>query len=374
MEQKRNTGIDLLRIIAAFMVLILHILGQGGLLKALPVKAVSFKVGWSLEYLCFCAVNCFGLISGFSGFHSRDSYGRILRSWLQVFFFAVGGAVVMHLYKPVLVKEETIKLALLPVINKKYWYYTAYFCIAFFMPAMNRMVKAMEKRQLQLFIIGGAILLSVIPTFANKDLFYTNNGYSPIWLAYLYVVGGYLAKYPLKLHPFKCFLIYLLGVFLTCMNKFYPDFFESMKDISLAKYTSPTILVCAIFLLAGLAQCKFHKFFQKIIHFVAPLSFATYLLHAQGPVYGYFMESKFGKIAREGSLTIVLRVFAIALGWFLLGIAIDFVRDKLFKLIGVPKLCKKIDVCVDKFLSKPEKPLVQEVSAPAPEAAENKES
>jgi len=29
---------------------------------------------------------------------------------------------------------------------------------------------------------------------------------------------------------------------------------------------------------------------------------------------------------------------------------------------------------VDKFLSKPEKPLVQEVSAPAPEAAENKES
>ena len=63
--RERNYGVDFLRIIATFMVLTLHILGQGGLLVTLTSGTVRYHVFWFLEVVCYCAVNCYGLISGY---------------------------------------------------------------------------------------------------------------------------------------------------------------------------------------------------------------------------------------------------------------------------------------------------------------------
>lgn len=61
----RNYGIDLLRIVAMFLVVILHILGQGGVLKAVESNEINFTVSWLLEIGAYCAVNCYALITGF---------------------------------------------------------------------------------------------------------------------------------------------------------------------------------------------------------------------------------------------------------------------------------------------------------------------
>ena len=67
MERSRNLGVDLLRSLSMLMVVVLHVLGQGGILAALeaaPARGGSFALCWLLELACSCAVDCFGLISG----------------------------------------------------------------------------------------------------------------------------------------------------------------------------------------------------------------------------------------------------------------------------------------------------------------------
>lgn len=349
MGRQRNIGIDSLRIIAAFMVLILHILGQGGLLAALPSHSLRYKAVWIIEIACYCAVNCFGLISGFVGWNSYFSWSSILRTWFQVLFYTVGASIILHFFIPDTVTLDTIRSSFFPVTNKLYWYYTAYFCMSFFVPALNHLIQTFPKQQLQLLVIFGGILFSAIPTVTNSDLFFINKGYSVHWLIYLYIVGGYLSKYPVsKLSSRKYIYFYLICIAVTSLYKLYPNICGPLKNMPFLSYTSPTILACGVCLLIFLSQCDFPRHIQSVVHFIAPLSFGTYLLHAQGTVYSNFMKQKFGALSHQHTILIILIVFATAVFWFLLGIGIDYIRQKVFHLLKVSTLCKKLVSFLDK--------------------------
>ena len=73
MEQ-RNRGIDLLRMTAMWMVVILHILNKGGVLAAAAPLSAGQGTARLLETAAYCAVNCYGLISGYVGVQRRFRY------------------------------------------------------------------------------------------------------------------------------------------------------------------------------------------------------------------------------------------------------------------------------------------------------------
>ena len=81
---KRNYGIDALRLISMLGVVALHVLGRGGVLANAAGK--KYAVCWFLECLAFCAVNCYGIISGYvcyseekKKFHYRNLLGCLYR-------------------------------------------------------------------------------------------------------------------------------------------------------------------------------------------------------------------------------------------------------------------------------------------------------
>ena len=55
LTDRRNYGIDLLRLVAMFMVVILHVLGQGGVLSA--TTGDKHHIAWFLETAAYCAVD-----------------------------------------------------------------------------------------------------------------------------------------------------------------------------------------------------------------------------------------------------------------------------------------------------------------------------
>lgn len=63
--KKRNEGIELLRIISMIMILILHYLGHGGILDNLSANNFYYYIAWTLEGICFVAVNIYVLITGY---------------------------------------------------------------------------------------------------------------------------------------------------------------------------------------------------------------------------------------------------------------------------------------------------------------------
>lgn len=73
MEIKRehNYGIDMLRIVSMFLIVILHIMGHGRVLAACE-GTKGFGVSWLLEIIAYPAVNCYALISGFVGYSAHE--------------------------------------------------------------------------------------------------------------------------------------------------------------------------------------------------------------------------------------------------------------------------------------------------------------
>ena len=103
MEQsgdKRVLGVDLLRILSMFFVVVLHTLGVGGALAALPPSSLRYWTLWALEALSYCAVNCMGLISGYVAAGRPHPLRRLRSLWLQVFFYSAVITLVFALLQP----------------------------------------------------------------------------------------------------------------------------------------------------------------------------------------------------------------------------------------------------------------------------------
>lgn len=348
MARQRNYGIDLLRIFSMLMIITLHILGFGGGLSAFSKMTIGYEIAWFIEIASYCAVNCYALISGYVGCDSKYKYSNIAYIWLQVAFYAVLiSAIAAKLSPEIGIKD--ILPGFLPVSNKYYWYFTSYFCMFFFIPLLNKVINDFNQKQLKVLGIIIISLFSVVATFAKKDLFLTSEGYSVIWLGLLYLLGGIIKKcnilYSIK--SYVAILMYLLSVIITWLEKYIVDCHNlSVADTEkwqcvLINYTSPTILFAAIMLLVGFSKLKTGKVASKIISIFAPFSFAVYIIHEHKYVRNFVIRNRFSHF--DNVVSMVLTVVGSAIAIYLICALIDFIREKLFKLLRIRKILIKIE-------------------------------
>lgn len=95
--KKRNSNIEFLRIIAMLMVVTLHMLNFGGLLEKSNTTTLKGFLIWFLESLCFVAVDCYVLIGSYFLSDSKFKIKRIIKLWVQTFFYSILMYVFLHL-------------------------------------------------------------------------------------------------------------------------------------------------------------------------------------------------------------------------------------------------------------------------------------
>ena len=122
--EKRNYGIDLLRIVSMYMIVILHVLGQGGILWNVEVFSIKYYIIWFVEIFCYCSVTCYALITGYVMCDKKVKYNNILYLWLGVFFWSVLLTFIMNCFYPILIGKKDFLKSLFPVIFNNYWYFT----------------------------------------------------------------------------------------------------------------------------------------------------------------------------------------------------------------------------------------------------------
>ena len=87
-KEERNIGLDVLRILAMIMIVVLHYLGKGELLKEQNTDYLNHVIYWFCECLCIIAVNCYVLISGYFLVKSDFKIKKFLNLWGQVVFYS----------------------------------------------------------------------------------------------------------------------------------------------------------------------------------------------------------------------------------------------------------------------------------------------
>lgn len=339
---KRNYGVDLLRILSMLMVCTLHVLGQGGILKAAAGAPVKSDIVWFLEIAAYCAVNCYALISGYVGVEAKFKYSSIIRLWLQVAFYTVGITVVFRMISPDLAGKKELFAAVTPVLSKQYWYFTAYFCIFFFIPFFNKMVNLLSQRQRTVLMVTIILLFSVLPLFRGKDIFGTGKGYSALWLALLYVMGACIRKNKdvAGIHAGAAILLYMLSVMMAWIAR--------GRFVS---YTSPAILAAAIFLLLGLSGIHLQEWMNKGIAVISPLVFSVYIIHVHPLVWEYVMKGRFAVYVDYGIVKMVSAILLTVGAIFCSSVIVDAVRRQIFKWLRLDWLCRMMDFKIEKYIS-----------------------
>lgn len=316
-----------------FMVCILHTLGQGGILSAVKSSTPQHEIAWFLESAAFCAVNCYALISGYVGIDAKYKISNIIKLWLQVAYYTVGMTVVAFLIDKTLIVEGDWQAAFFPVLTKNYWYFTAYFCMFFFVPFFNIVVNTLSSK-MRWYLCGIIVVLfSVFPMIMGKDIFLTGKGYSALWLGAMYLVGAVIKKEQQHFH--KCsggyFAVgYLLSVAVS----------SHFRGVWLS-YTSVTILLAGVTLLLLFSNLKLSTGIQKIVALLSPLSFSVYLIHVNRFSWKYILKGKFAEFAEYSPVKFIFDVFAAAFFIYVICSLIDVVRFMLFKHVKIGARCNR---------------------------------
>lgn len=195
--KEKNYGIEILRIVAMLMIVSLHVIGT-----VLPNvgKGIDYYVLWLLEIMSYCAVNCFGMITGYVMCGRKTHYERILSIWFIAFFYSVLFAGIFVL----LGKGDRFDFirSAFPIMAYSQWYLVSYFALFMFIPFLNVLLKNLDKQKHILLLCSCFFLFCILESMSKmtvlqepKELFMLNNGYSPLWLGVLFCFGAYIKKY-----------------------------------------------------------------------------------------------------------------------------------------------------------------------------------
>lgn len=357
---KRNHGIDFLRILSMFMVVILHVCGRGGILAAAEPNSLKYWVAWLLEISCLCAVNSFALISGYVMYHSKPRASKALSLWLQTLFYTVLALLLFLIFKPEAIDMRSIVSAVFPVTRNHYWYITAYFGVLVLSPLLNVIIIHTEKRVFGAVLLVGFFVFSILPHFLLADPYILSGGFSMVWLALLYLVGGYISKHNIsdKVKTNHAWLVVGLMILLTLLSKFVlesiPKHILPTKDLgnTFIDYTSPTIILIAAGLLIIYSKQNFSNRITKLIGILAPASLGVYLIHVNRLVFDHLFTDAFAHFVNYNLIVMVLLILVSAVVIYAICTAIELIRIRLFKAIRIDKLCTAAETRLENLFQK----------------------
>lgn len=348
-KKEKFFGIELLRILATFYIILLHVVGQGGVAAASGGGKGTYTVSYLLLALAYPAVNCYALISGFVGCKSRFKLSRLLSLWLTVVFvnLAVWGA--FRLLAPEMAASFSLEACLKPLLTNEYWYVTAYFGLSVLTPVLNAAAE-LPKKTFAEMLIGLFACFVLLPKIADNDLFLTRSGYSTLWLVLLYLVGMFFRLHLLpkkrgRLCGAACLAVYgIISVFLPLQkrlteNKLLASGIENPVYLKNYAYTSVLIVLSSIALFAVFTRINVqNKAVCKFISFFSTASFGVYILHTQPLVWANLLQDAFSQFAVFSAPVMAACCLAAALGIFLACTAVEKLRALLFGVTRLDRL------------------------------------
>lgn len=345
-NSNRNYGIDLLRLVSMFLVVILHVLGQGGVLSA--AHGVQYAVSWFLEITAYCAVNCYAIISGFVGYREVETkyhYAKYLSFWIPVFTYSFGISLCAYLLKPGSIGLGKLLTSALPVTTSKYWYVNAYTGLFFIIPWLNKFVRSCSKRELNQFALISFLLFSFYATFAGvfSDVFKFGGGYSFVWLTILYLIGAWMKKCDIsaKLKKTTWNALLSICIFLTWVWKI--SIPAGSVNSLLVSYTSPTIVTVAICLVAIFSAVQPQKRLLSFVKVFSPAAFGVYIIHVHWIIWGHYLAGAFAWIATTPAWVLPFEVLGSVAAIFVICISIERIRISMFKLLRINQLISMIE-------------------------------
>lgn len=261
-SKQRESNFELLRIMAMFMVLILHteppVIGE---------DEIHLLWIWNVyHYVCIIAVDLFVFISGFFAINSTPkSFVKFLTP--PIFYTIVLG---------IIVGEPTLRIP--PLFTSPWWFVNAYFLLMVFAPFLNIVIGYTNKRQ-HFYLIMGLTFLNVWQGFLQQREGLVT-GFTIVNFVNIYVFAQYYRKYGIDIvsqRSILCRLSIFLALFLVAITLYVVKFHaERYVMLGVVNYYNSPLVMCGAFLVFTIF--KDIKIKSRAINWVASSSFSVYLI------------------------------------------------------------------------------------------------
>lgn len=328
--KKRDSNIELLRVIAMLMIIAHHFAVHGGFffqerqitgnMLFLQWMSIGGKIG----------VNLFVLISGyFLAGASGIRVQKAVKLWLQIFFYSV---VLFFLSCMTGLTDFSVRGlvdALFPILSRQWWFASSYFLMYLLSPLMNRAMGKLTQKKHLLLLAVLSVFWYGIPVFTwlseqLRDL---------MWFLFLYCIAGYLRRYnSAEKQKAGTWLVIGTGLLLLSFGYavFQLGFSAKYRDRYETAYFHTwqiLMLVSAIPLLLGFVRLKVNN--SSRINRLAAASFGIYLIHDSNYVRYFLWRELLGSAAYRDSETLIPYAIAAVILVYLVCLVLESIRNAL---------------------------------------------
>lgn len=369
MQKVRKSNFELMRIISMVMIIYYHIILHGNIL--LNSKNIYFTfTNEIIEFLIIVHVNLFMLLTGYFQVDSKFKLSKVFSLLAQTIFYAIIIMIILSCLGLVSINKIVVMREVFLLENTgQYWFIKVYLLLYCLSPFINILINSLEQGRYKSLIFTSVLLICVLPYITGNKGFFINDGFTLYNAIVMYLIGAYLKKYKIKdsyhfanmpkrkyqtvmlfSYIFLALINYTLyktSIQLAVSSPIFNEIFGNFVSCVFG-YENPIIILQSMcfFLFFESLDIKYNK----IINRIAKLIFGVYLIHENfllQPLLYKMLKIDNGMIY---SFRFILYVIFIVLFIFIIGILIEFLRQKFFKFIYDRKISHKFRNCVKTYL------------------------
>ena len=355
-KSNRVTGLELLKFIGIFLIVICHVVSTLGSDKlqligyndyflniALPTKNIQHFVLGMLTYSGILG-NAIFLISSIWFLLDKEKTNgqKIFRMVCEIWFISVVWLLVTICFTNINLTKDYIKQSLMPTYHFNNWFLTYYIVLSLIFPFLNIIIKNITKRQHLIISIVLFICYIVLPfkrsfPFANELI---------LWISVNFIIG-YFKTYCIDIcNNIKLNRIILISniliQFLLILGANIISLSNIDKFIPLTNWLNNFNVFIYIIAFSAINIYRNKQFHSNTINYLASFSMLVYIIHENlifrdfyRPVIWQFIHDNFG--------------YNLVLLWALLYSILLFILSLLLSVIYKLVLQKPINFIVDRI-------------------------
>lgn len=291
---ERSSNIELLRIVAMFMVVLGHYYVKGGFPDDNLINAnkllMQFLGSWSK-----IAVDIFVIISGYFLVTQNFKWTKVVKFFSCTYFWSLAtlcfGLFILNLD----IDKSLIMKAVNPFTPLN-WFARAYLLLYIIFPLLNKLIKYIGKTKLTILIGILTTVFYIIPTIKGSSL----GGYlnSLFMFINMYFVGSYLRLYKnnklekaIKYWGGISTIIFYSSIILFDYMGRYDSYYIAKENVMIFAFVGCNIfgLIMATAIFVIFKNWKIS--YNKVINSIASTTFAVYLIHDNGVISSWLWSS-----------------------------------------------------------------------------------
>lgn len=319
--QKRQSNIELLRIITMIMIVAHHFSVHGNF--DFPINTVTINRLW-IQFIQIggkIGVDVFVLISGYF-LITADSLkiNKVIKMWIQIFTYSVLIYVLFVVLRLTPFSVKDLVKSALPITYDRWWFASGYFVLYLLSPFINKAIRSFDRTTYLQMLALMTFCWCIVPTF----LYETWECNDLLWFIYLYLISGYIRLHAkestitgrtyLLVSGFLILLTFGSAVVFDFLGLRLP-FFGMNATFFYEMHQIPIVLI-SITMFLGFSKIKMP--YIPAINLISATTFGVYLIHDNSYVRPFLWRHIFRNAAFAEdrllipySIVVVLLVFIV---------------------------------------------------------------